>query len=125
VRQRTAGRWQAHLAQVFESAARDHARRLAAAEAFPPETVVGRWWKDETVEIDVLALAGDQPVLVGECRWQAGPLTVRDLGDLQRRSAHLPEPALLYAFWSRGGADAALAGRPEVRTFTPADLVDG
>jgi AAA+ ATPase superfamily predicted ATPase len=125
VQSRTAGQWQTHLARVFESAARDHARRLVAAEGFPPETVVGRWWKDETVEIDVLALAGEQPVLVGECRWQAGPLTVRDLGDLRRRAAHLSEPALTYAFWSRGGADAALAGHPEVRTFTAADLVDG
>jgi AAA+ ATPase superfamily predicted ATPase len=126
VQRRVGGRWQSHLAQVFEAAARDHAGRLVAAGDLPPDTVVGRWWKDETVEIDVLGLAGDHPVLVGECRWQAGPLTVRDLGDLQRKAAHLPEPGgagLTYAFWSRGGPDASLGGHPEVRTFTPADLL--
>ncbi|WP_426509401.1 DUF234 domain-containing protein [Dactylosporangium sp. McL0621] len=88
--------------------------------------MVGRWWKDETVKIDVLGLTGDQPVLVGECRWQAKPLTQRDLGDLRRRATFLPPPGaagLTLAFWSRGGVDETLAGHPEVRTFTPADIV--
>lgn len=127
VRQRTSGRWQRHLARVFEAAARDHAQRLVAAGTLPSDTVVGRWWKDETVEIDVLGLAGDEPVLVGECRWQAKPLTQRDLSDLQRRAAHLSPPGqagLTFAFWTRGGADETLARHPDVRTFTPADILD-
>jgi AAA+ ATPase superfamily predicted ATPase len=127
VRQRTSGRWQTHLARVFEAAARDHVQRLVAAGTLPSDTVVGRWWKDETVEIDVLGLSGDQPVLVGECRWQAKPLTQRDLTDLQRRAAHLPPPSrtgLIFAFWSRGGAAETLAGHPEVRAFTPADILN-
>ncbi|MFU8872185.1 ATP-binding protein [Micromonospora sp. SL4-19] len=126
VRQRTAGRWQIHLARVFEAAARDHAQRLVAAGALPGDTIIGRWWKDETVEIDVLGLADDEPVLVGECRWQAEPLAQRDLGELQRRAAYLPPPGragLTFAFWSRGGADDTLASHPGVRTFTPADIV--
>lgn len=126
VRLRTSGRWQTHLARVFEAAARDHAQRLVASGALPPEAVVGRWWKDEKVEIDVLALAGDQPVLVGECRWQTKPLSQRDLNDLRRRAAHLPPPArsLMFAFWSTGGADESLADHPDVLTFAPADVVD-
>lgn len=126
VRRRTAGRWQTHLARVFEAAARDHAQRLVVAGALPGDTVVGRWWKDETVEIDVVALSGEQPVLVGDCRWQAAPLTQRDLSDLQRRAAHLQPPGpegLIFALWSRGGADGTLVGRPDVRTFTPADVL--
>jgi uncharacterized protein len=125
VRRRTAGRWQTHLARVFEAAAREHAERLVRDGGLPPDTVVGRWWKDETVEIDVLGLSGEHPVLVGECRWQAKPLTPRDLADLRRRAAHLapPGPAgLTLAFWTRGAAEA-LAGHPDVRTFTPADIV--
>jgi uncharacterized protein len=126
VQRRTSGRWQTHLARVFEAAARDHAQRLVEAGTLPSHTVVGRWWKDETVEIDVLGLTGEQPVLVGECRWQAKALTQRDLTDLQRRAAHLPPPAqagITFAFWSRGGADNALASHPEVRSFTPADIL--
>lgn len=126
VQQRTLGRWQTHLGRVFEAAAREHAQRLVAAGTLPGDTVIGRWWKDETVEIDVVGLTGDQPVLVGECRWQAKPLTQRDLSDLQRRAAHLPPPGragLTFAFWSRGGADETLVGHPEIRTFTPADIV--
>ena len=127
VMQRTSGRWQTHLARVFEAAARDHAQRLVATGALPSDTIIGRWWKDETVEIDVLGLTGDEPVLVGECRWQAKPLTQRDLGDLRRRAVHLPPPGPAgptFAFWSRGGVDEALASHPEVRSFTPVDILD-
>ncbi|MEO3746617.1 DUF234 domain-containing protein [Plantactinospora sp. B5E13] len=126
LQQRTLGRWQTHLARVFEAAAREHVQRLVAAGALPTDTIVGRWWKDETVEIDVLGLADDGPVLVGECRWQSKPLTQRDLIDLRRRAAHLSPPSrvgLAFAFWSRGDADETLAGHPDVRTFTPADIL--
>ncbi|MFB6393393.1 ATP-binding protein [Polymorphospora lycopeni] len=126
VRQRTWGRWQTHVARVFESAAREHAQRLVANGTLPGDTIIGRWWKDETVEIDVLGLTGDQPALVGECRWQTKPLTQRDLADLRRRAAHLPSPGqagLIFAFWARGSADESLAAHPEVRTFTPADIL--
>jgi uncharacterized protein len=74
----------------------------------------------------VLGLSGDSPALVGECRWQAKPLTQRDLADLKRRAAYLPPPAatgLTFALWSRGTADDSLAGQPDVRTFTPADIL--
>ncbi|HEU5109776.1 MAG TPA: ATP-binding protein, partial [Micromonosporaceae bacterium] len=123
VRERTTGRWRTHVARVFEAAARYHAQRLVAAGALPSDTIIGRWWKDEAVEIDVLGLSGDGPVLVGECRWQAKPLGLRDLNDLRRRAAHLPPPpgdGPTFAFWSRGGGDPALAGDTQVRTFTPA-----
>lgn len=126
VRRRTAERWQTHVARVFEEAARGHAQRLVTAGELPEDTIVGRWWKDETVEIDVLGLSGSQPVLVGECRWQSTPLLQRDLVHLQRRAAHLPAPGpqeLTYAFWCRGGADESLAHHPQVRIFTPADMV--
>jgi AAA+ ATPase superfamily predicted ATPase len=123
VSERTAGRWQTHLARVFEAAAREHVGRLIAAGELPVETVVGRWWKDETVEIDVLAALPAGPVLVGECRWQAKPIGQRDLTELRRKAAHLSAPpgGLTYAFWSRGGA-GHLSGHPEVRVFTPADM---
>lgn len=126
VQRRTAGRWQAHIARVFKAAARDHARRMVAAGELPPGTVVGRWRRDETVEIDVLGLAGDGPALVGECRWQAKPVTERDLAELRRKAVHLPPPAAggtTYAFWSRGGGSEALARHPNVRTFTAADVL--
>ncbi|MCA2213251.1 ATP-binding protein [Jidongwangia harbinensis] len=125
VQRRTAGRWQTHVARVFEAVARDHAQRLVAAGELPDDTVIGRWWKNETAEIDVLGISGDHPVLVGECRWQAKPLIRRDLRDLQRRAAHLSAPGgagLSFAFWSHGAGDE-LAGHPDVRTFTPADIL--
>jgi hypothetical protein len=55
------------------------------------------------------------------CRWQARPLTRRDLGDLERRAAHLPPPGetgLTYAFWSRGAGRRARrpSRRPDVHS---------
>jgi hypothetical protein len=128
VRRRTQGRWQTHLARVFEAAGRDHAQRLVGAGALPPDTVIGRRWRDETAEIDVLGLSGDHPVLIGECRWQNKPVTERDLTELRRKAVHLPPPAdsgTTYAYWSRGGVTPAVTGHPDVRAFNPADILDG
>lgn len=127
VQRRTDDRWRQHLASVFEAAARAHAQRLVGGE-LPPDTVVGRWWLDETIEIDVLAMSGYRPVLVGECRWQEGEMTERDLAELRRRAGYLPTADLAqatYAFWTRGGPSEAVARHPDLRTFTPDDLVRG
>jgi uncharacterized protein len=127
VQRRAAGRWQTHVARIFEAEAREHTKRLVLAGTLPPDAIVGRWWRDETAEIDVLALVDDSPVLIGECRWQAKELTERDLAALRAKVSHLstpvPGPELTFAFWSRGGATAALARHPEVSTFTPAEML--
>jgi hypothetical protein len=126
VAHRTTGRWQTHVARVFEAAAREHTQRLVATGELPADTVVGRWWKDETAEIDVLGVAADGPVLIGECRWQTRLITERDLADLRRKTTYLPSStsgATTYAFWSRGGADPALTRHPDVRTFVPSDML--
>lgn len=126
VQRRTDARWQTHLGRVFEEAARGHAQRMVASGRLPEDTLIGRWWKDETVEIDVLGLSGAEPVLIGECRWQSAALTRRDLTQLQRRAAHLPPPGpagVTYALWSRGGADESVRADQQVRVFTAADIV--
>ncbi len=125
VQRRTQERWQTQVARVFEAAARDHTQRLVTAGALPADTVIGRWWKDETAEIDVLGLAADGPALIGECRWQATPLTERNLTELRRKAAYLP-PATsgtTYVFWSRGGMTPALTRHCDVHGFTPADIL--
>lgn len=99
-------RWQAHLGNVFEQAARDHARRLIARGQLP-DLLVGRWWatRGEPCEIDVLGLADSRTRLVGEARWQEHPLDVRDLEMLRRKIARTPSPAdeVITALWARGG----------------------
>jgi uncharacterized protein len=125
VRQRTAGRWQTHVARVFEAEARAHAQRLVEAGELPADTVVGRWWRDETAEIDVLGLSQAGPVLIGEARWQASHIGARDLAELRRKSSYLPAApaAARYAFWARGGATAAVLTHPDVHVYTPADML--
>lgn len=114
-----------HVSATFEQLARDHAIRLVADGRLPPDTVIGRWWHDETVEIDVLGLSGDQAVLVGEAKWQRDPITQRDLHALHRRTLHLPTAATetQLAFWARNGI-ASDDRRADLNlwVFTPTDM---
>ncbi|MGH3994832.1 MAG: ATP-binding protein, partial [Pseudonocardiaceae bacterium] len=60
VQQRVKQRWQAHLGRVFEHAARDHAVRLVGSGDLPAGMIVGRWWRNEVAEVDVLGLLQDR-----------------------------------------------------------------
>ena len=106
VQQRASGRWQSHVGRVFEEAAREHAVRMVSAGELAPAMTVGRWWRDEVVEVDVLGLLDGRTRLLREARWQADPVDHRDLRALTRKLDYLPEPHedLELALWSRGGA---------------------
>lgn len=126
VRKRTEGRWQTHLGRVLESAARAHVQHLVTSGELPPDAVVGRWWRDERAEVDVCAVDPQgNPVLVGECKWQAKPLTRRELSDLRRKAALIGDVDVepIFAFWSRGGASDLAEAYPDVRSYTCDNLV--
>jgi hypothetical protein len=124
VRERTRGPLQRRIGDIFEAGARAHAQRLVAARRFPADTVVGRWWIDETVEIDVLGLSNDGPVLVGECKWSNRTVTPRDLAEVRAKAVHLRAPCLpTFCYLSRGELDPA-AVTPDLLRFGPDDVVD-
>ena len=127
VRRRADGRWQRHVGAVFEDAARAHAVRLVDDGRLPPDTVIGRWWRDEVVEVDVLGLQGDAVRLLGEVRWQTRPPGARDVTELAAGLAHLPpaHPDLQLALWGRHGGIAELAARSDLEVFDARDVVDG
>ena len=85
--------------------------------------IIGRWWRDETVEIDVLGISADRTGMLGECRWQKAPLTSRDVLELQRKISFAPEPAdeVQLLFWTRTGA--VEPGFP-ARAYSVADVID-
>jgi uncharacterized protein len=85
--------------------------------------IIGRWWRDETVDIDVLGISGDRTGMLGECRWQKAPLTMREMLELQRKISFAPEPAaeVRLLFWTRTGA--VEPGFP-ARAYSVADVVD-
>lgn len=124
VRHRTEPRLQRHIARVFESVCREHAARLVRDGVLPQSMIIGRWWRDETAEIDVLGMTGDQTALLGECRWQASPLNNRDLLELQRKTVYVPEPTadVAFAFWTRTGT--AEPGFP-ARVYSAGDVIGG
>lgn len=122
VRQRTAARLDHHLGRVFEGACRAHAALLVRDSELPSDMIIGRWWRDEIAEIDVLGISADRTALLGECRWQTVPLTNRDVLELQRKISFVPEPAadIRLLFWTRTGATEP--GFP-ARAYSAADIV--
>ena len=86
---------------------------------------VGRWWRDELAEIDVLGLLDERTRLVGEARWQSHPLGLRDLQAQRAKLRYLPEPHrdVEFALWSRGGGGPDVSGDGPVRWFTCEDMV--
>ncbi|TDD73061.1 hypothetical protein E1262_00810 [Jiangella aurantiaca] len=77
-----------------------------------------------SVRTTLLGLVDDRAVLLGQAKWQAGPVDARDLRELHRKAALLPrepvDPKL--AFWARSGVhpDLTAAG---VWGFSPAGLL--
>lgn len=100
-------------------------QRLVENGDLPAGTVVGRWWQDEVVEIDVVALSQDRPVLVGECRWQARPATSRDLNALRRKALQVSTTSddVQLAFWTRDSGEAVPTDPDDVRRYGPADIL--
>jgi uncharacterized protein len=114
-----------HVRATFEQLAREHAVRLVATGQLPADTIVGRWWRDEVVEIDVLGLSGDRPVLVGEAKWQREPLARRDVHALRRKTAYLPnaDADAQLALWVRDGVTpAGPSSDADLWVFTPTDM---
>lgn len=56
----------------------------------------------------MLGIKGNQTHLLGEARWQERPMSLRELRELLRQAARVPELARepLYVLWSRSGAEA-------------------
>ncbi len=106
VRHRTAPRLERHIGRVFEEAGRQHAVMLVRDGVLPADMIIGRYWRDEAAEIDVMGLSGDRTALLGECRWQTAPVTNRDLLELQRKLAYVPESTadVAFMFWTRTGS---------------------
>jgi uncharacterized protein len=114
-----------HVSATFEQLAREHAIRLVADGQLPADTIIGRWWRDETVEIDVLGLSGPRPVLVGEAKWQHEPIERRELRTLHRKLTQLPDADtdVQLAVWSRHGFAGKPAPSDDLWVFTPSDMV--
>jgi uncharacterized protein len=80
-----------HLAPAIEAVARDWLRRTGVEGV----TSVGAWWgpaidhlratgERSTEEIDLVGIARNRVMVVGEVRWRSGPMSVGVLGDLER-----------------------------------------
>ncbi|MFQ6016282.1 MAG: ATP-binding protein [Anaerolineae bacterium] len=88
---------------VFEDVCREQVWRLSETGQLP-FTVrrVGGWWS-RTAEVDLCAV-GDEDILLGECKWWAGPVGLNVLdglraraGEVARATGHLRPHLSLFA----------------------------
>ena len=66
----------------------------------------GRWWNGNE-EIDLVAVAGEKPVFVSECKWSKKPVGIDILTDLRRKASLIssegPRDDLRFGLFSRSG----------------------
>jgi AAA+ ATPase superfamily predicted ATPase len=116
-----------HMGERWESAARAHLVRLAAAGDLGEEVVdVGRFWRDSPpVEIDAVALAGRrrEAVLVAEAKWGRRVDGARVRRDLERKAEVLPRrrEELRYVVCAREAVDRS----EDVEAVTAAEVFGG
>jgi AAA+ ATPase superfamily predicted ATPase len=121
VLKRVAPLLETHVQSVFEDVARMHAVREIAAQRLP-ECVIGRWWKDEVLEADVVGLtSNNQLALLGEAKWQTKSFSLRQLAELRAKAPAIAQPRARcqFAVWARRGAAGAVRAFPDVRTYSP------
>jgi AAA+ ATPase superfamily predicted ATPase len=67
---------------------------------------VGRWWNGNE-EIDLVAMAGEEPVFAAECKWSKKPVGIDILKELRRKafliSSEGPRDSLRLGLFSRSG----------------------
>lgn len=120
----------AYMGKMFEQVCQQQLPSLV------PNTYqgIGYWWHQQH-EVDVVGLARDGTLVVGECKYTTQPMTEGDLAALERSAEHIrwtpPQDTELeyhYCCFSRSGFSAdlehAAATRDDVSLFTPADIVE-
>ena len=113
-----------YMGGVFEDIAREHARQLAALGELQADRVEAWWSADGQHEIDLVGISGRGVGFVGEAKWSARSLPASVLTRLDEHAAALPgvtmtTPRLLYG---RTRCSLVLAGRPEIRCYSIADM---
>nr|WP_256530401.1 DUF234 domain-containing protein [Natronosalvus amylolyticus] len=95
---------------------------------------IGYWWHQQH-EVDVVGLASDGTLVVGECKFTSRTMTEGDLAALERSADQIrwtpPQDTELeyhYCCFSRSGFSADLkqraSARDNVSLFTPDDIVN-
>ncbi len=62
----------------------------------------GRWWSGNE-EIDLVAVAGDEPVFAAECKWSKRPVGIDILKELRRKVSLISSKGLRLGLFSRSG----------------------
>jgi len=94
---------------------------------------VGYWWHRDD-ELDVVGLASDGTLVVGECKYTTREMHEGDLADLERSASQVDwtppeggEPDYHYCCFCRSGFSDGLCetavDRDDVSLFAPADLI--
>lgn len=106
-----------HVSSAFEDVAQQHLWQLQQDGQLPARyDRIGGWWRGDA-EVDVVAVADEGALLLGECKWSKHPVGIDVLDaliaktELVVREVRTRRPQTRYALWSRAGFTRALAQR--------------
>lgn len=121
---RSRQQWSQHVADVFEDAARDHARSLVGS-MLDARTEIGRWWTNdrEQTEIDIVGVVQGDATVFGETKWSETPIDQRVVRRLIAASDRHPRPAEGRTFLLYGRAGCATELPPGSLCFDATDVV--
>lgn len=102
-------------------------RRLAIDQLPAKAAKMGRWW-DNSDEIDIVGLWGDEVTVIGECKWTSTPVDEGVLLALQKKADKLPTGKRpLWVLASRSGFNRKLRERTrdgDLLLLEPSDLFE-
>jgi AAA+ ATPase superfamily predicted ATPase len=120
-----------HLSRSFEDVCAQRLRDLNRGGALPAELDrIGGWWRGRS-EVDIVAVADEGALLLGECKWSKNPVGLDVLRSLRAKVQEVAadlkrEPTDVYlALFGRSGFTPAVIERAregEVLLFGPEDL---
>ncbi len=102
-----------HLSQymgpIFEKICREYVWALAAKDRSPVYFEdLGRWWGTDSrtqreMEIDLMGVRGNAPVLFGECKWNSSPMDSSILNSLLEKSSLFSSRTRHFFLFSKSG----------------------
>lgn len=118
-----------HVSIAFEEVCAQHLWDLNRQGALPARyDRIGGWWRGGS-EVDLVAVADDGHLLVGECKWSVNPVGTDVFQDLVAKAAAVATDAKSteprFALWARAGFTAGmktLARKEGVLLFEAGDL---
>ncbi len=114
------------VSHQFEKVCQEFVAKMAVDSQRPVAfSRLGSWW-DSKEQVDVVAMEGSEPALLGECKWSVQPVDFDVLNNLRREATYMGAPEdVRYALFSLSGFTPrlrAVAAEEGILLFPPDEM---